>query len=449
MDSWATKRYNDQVMLPGWKAGWWRFGQPERWITVCWTQDRVSFCFWLKEAGKLAKALESKQLPACNLNARSYVEILEALTGKQTGKPVRIIWMLMFTPMETASGSAKAGGYPVMPDWMEACWKQLPLSLMPSFSCYGLDCIVKQLRDWDPMDNKGTGVYFEALGKGYFFGFGEQETFHRISRPAKLRADPDRELDADWCQQTRMLYRNRTGLELKRILLPWTVKRNSLVVVSGDIELIPVLSPVDVANLPGAGMSEALAFLHYCLLQAEEGEDFIMLEDPVRSYRGRSQSVSTMKTGIYLLACGWVLLFLGACQNFNRKSGQDPALHEDWNREKAEWKESNKRYRKHLADVSDNALPYKLVAEVAANVPQQLELERIHLWEPPVKSQRIHYLRVEGRFHDAEPNGEFRQWIESFKDDLGSGHEQLRLTPDESGLRFQFDCEVPRRGEFQ
>jgi hypothetical protein len=411
-------------------------------------QDHVSIYGWIKNAGAEFRQVASEEIPAGNLDVRRYEEAVRNLVGSAAARKVDIVWMFLFTPMEYVGSPGKMEGMRVAPSWMEDCWKSLPLCLMPSATYSGLDCIGRRLRSLDHLDSKGTGVYFELLGKGAFIGMGDEKDFMRISRVAAGDGQQTG-LNGDWCQQTRMLFKSHTGLELKQIIQPWSVDGKYSGKGQGQLESMPCLSSLSCPNSMANPVFSPLQFVHLCLLEAAERNDCPQLEDPVRSYRLRQQSTTALKTGIYILVCGWLLMLSGACQNYNQRAGRDEELLEKWSEEKELWEQSNKIYRKHLASANEADAPFRLIALVAGKIPPGLDIERFHVREQVSDFHRTHAFTLEGRFEDVEPDQAFRGWIGSFKEQLNSKDEQLKLLPDDGGLRFRFDCEVPITGGLQ
>lgn len=387
-----------------------------------------------------------KELPSAEVDATAYTEAVKSLTGSMGNVPVRIVWALLFTPMETSSAIGVKAENRVMPAWMESCWRDLPLSMLPEVSFNGLDWVNQELRDKIPEAQAGTGLIIEALGKAIFAGFGEVAGFCRISRPAYVRVDHGWSLDEDWCQQTRLLYRNRTSLELKRILILGPNIPEVPLPEQCSLETVAATWTGDQAEIRASNVQDSIRYLHSCLLSASARNEASGLADPLLNYRKSKQMSSALKAGVSLMVCGWLLLFLGACQNFNYRTGQNPELLKRWNQERAIWEESNKEYRKHMADLSRDNAPYHMVAVIAGGIPQNLEIDRIQISERANKAESVHAITLEGRIADGDTDGEFRQWIESLKQELRSNREELKLLPKESGLRFQYLSEVPFGG---
>lgn len=387
-----------------------------------------------------------KEIPSAELDAATYMDVVKPFAGTRGNVPIRIVWALLFTPMETIGAMREKAGSPVMPAWMESCWQGLPLSMLPEVTFDGLDWLSQQLRDRFPEASAGNGLIIEALGKAIFVGFGEEAGFYRISRPAYVREDRGRGLDEDWCQQTRMLYRNRTGLELKRILILESNIPEAPIPGDCGLETVPINWARDRADLEAFNCQESVRCLHSCLLNASLTNPASGLADPCLKYRKSQQMASALRAGISLMACGWLLLLLGACQSFNNRASQDPELLNRWNDEKAIWEESNKKYQKHLTDLSKGHAPFRIVAVVARGIPQNLEVDRIHIREREDTLESVHALTLEGCITDGNPDDEFRQWIESLQQDFGADREELKLLPEESGLRFHYLCGVPIGG---
>lgn len=387
-----------------------------------------------------------KELPSAELDAATYTDAVISLAGKMGNRPVRIVWALLFTPMETSGAIGERAGSPLMPAWMESCWRDLSLSMLPEVSFDGLDWVNQELRDKIPEAKAGTGLIIEALGKAIFAGFGEGAGFCRISRPAHVRLGRDWGLDDDWCQQTRMLYRNRTGLELKRILIVGSNNPEAPLPEHCSLETVAATWTGDQAIVAACNGQDPVRCLHACLLSASARSSASGLADPVLKYHKSKQMSSALKAGVSLMVCGWLLLFLGACQNFNDRTGQNAELLKRWNQERAIWEESNKEYRKHLADLSRDNAPYHMVAVIVGGIPQNLEIDRIQISERADIVEPTHAITLEGSIADGNPDGDFRQWIESLKQELGSDREELKLLPKESGLRFQYLSEVPFGG---
>ena len=269
--------------------------------------------------------------------------------------------------------------------------------------------------------------------------------FRRISRLANSAAHQLPVLDSEWMQQTRMLFNNRTGLELKKVYVPQLDTMDGTLEIEGievSHEYRPHGWPEEIGEWSG------LKFLHACAL-GDHPEEATLHHPIIERCRTVRHWKSAFRTATVLLFAGWALFLQGACRHDAPEGIMDtgqPQL----SKEAIEfWEASDKKWRQLSRRREATARPFELIGMVVASAPPGIDLDRIHLSRPDGDAKNLS-LVMEGSCLSGEGPAEFRQWMGHLRETTPLGRvENLKFDRQSGTLRFHLVGQTVSREGFE
>jgi len=242
-------------------------------------------------------------------------------------------------------------------------------------------------------------------------GEGNGVEFSRLSRKNLLKAGPTGHILEDWFLQTRTLFRNRTGTELRRILIP-----------EGDYPVCepPAGYPVELKATPISGSRDRSpsieAGLHHQAAGLAEDSEYDLsvpfLENRRRSYAWERR----LRLGVCVLTGSWALLLVGACQNETllpenyARQGEDLEQYAmRFNLYQKDWAESERR----LAEVSR---PFAVTGNLVRSIPEGVRMSGLKIRQSNDNAKHFE-IEVNGAVPGESETGLLRSWIEGLKAD--------------------------------
>jgi hypothetical protein len=405
-------------------------------VTVCWTTEGISVLRWFVPDAGSSRCLKWAQLDADACSVENYMEMFNAIIPPIRSANVPVLWILM--QGKGVSTHEKKDLPQRFPEWMEAVWKGIPSSALPARILPGFACLEKALHDEAGCSRPGQGICFPIHGKWYFFGFSEEGFFRRVSRGVGNDHAACPALDEEWVQQTKMLYRGRTGVELKEIQLPGSAahRRNLAgVIVMTDSRPAGWPLPADEATT----VPQSLQFIHAIALQQSHGETLENVR-VVEERRAERVLMSHFRMATALLFGGWLFLMLGACHSNEARPVDANRIQEEWSLEVDYWEDQHKRWREQSSRRREMARPFRFVGDVVASAPEGVDLERLFLSRRGGELGNALSIELEGSFEGDEASGVLRDWMQELRQQSSLAHvENLRFEKLGSGIQFHLE----------
>lgn len=421
MDLNRSKRYNDQVMR------W------QKQITTIWSERSV----YLISSRKNEEEVQWEdvvELGYADCNGERYSREFRKLIKTSKFNEIRIVWAILQESFPYGTFKQETKGIdPILPKWVSDCWKDLEEELLPRTVFSGMSALKQFLMKVESFHSPGCSLFFNLGGRGYFMGYGEKEIFVRVSRDPVDRSGGFRVLNEDWLHQTRMLYRNRTGTELKKLR----------VMSSGSTDLVPpanmplVIDPVipsdldcnfAVCSVPGP-----IALIHTAVQQPDMNAELPIPILETRKNRIRMDSIYRWGAGLLLL--GWITLLAGACKR-TPPSDESIQLMQEWKKAESEWYAGHKRWERESENLEKSRSELLLIGSLGRTCPEPIRIDRIQILRPSGKPQDLK-ISLEGIINGEQESQAFHEWLSGLMDEGILTHvENLRFENKESSLRF-------------
>jgi hypothetical protein len=395
---------------------WFRKAPGEE-ITVCWTEDGVSFVRWARRTGRVRVCRKSLHLEAAAVSARSYRESLAAVSeASDTGNPV-VNWLILKEtfPLQEAGGG-ESDKLPVLPEWIMGCWRELDVKEIPVEIVAGIGAMQAELRCWHELKESGSGLCLELGQRVLFLGQGNGTAFHRLSRHGLAAPEGGGFVSREWLLQTRLLFRNSTGAALRRIYMPDGCECTFSWEEEEPFEIIPGVRPPAWCTGLDGGPDPAMLFLHLSLFRGLE-DPACRIRLPELDKRRRSSHLERhLRVGACLLLGGWGFLLLGACRH-EVLHPAEAGLPKRLESLRQEVITLDQRWRGSREYETFRKKPYRLVGMVAGSAPEAVQVDRIQVEGSAAGDPQRLVVRVEGAFKSEEPTREFREWVELLRRD--------------------------------
>jgi hypothetical protein len=408
-------------------------------VTALWRDEGVSFACWAPRSGSRLVCLGSEAIEAGLCDARLYREHLARLRELCPANDPEICWVFVEEGLPRGCGDAGADRLSGFPDWMRCCWSELRTGEFPGRIVSATACMEEELRNWPAVREAGTGLYFPLGERCLFLALTGEGVFKRFSRRTCAGAGQDCP-DPDWIQQTRMLCRSRTGVELRRILLPG--EHGSPPAIEGLELCTGILPPAWVAG-GKAGMEPSHFFLHACVARTTDTAACRRRIDELEK-RWRSECRErTFRMAACLLLGTWMLALLGACRSRPGESG----LRSQWEKAGMEWQGMEDKWIEHARQLEQSAAPYRMVGQLAVTLPEGVGVNRIRLKRSGDLREPGLSVLVEGTYSGRETSDVFHDWMDQLKAG-GSLHqvENLRFERRDTHIAFQLEGHSVQKG---
>lgn len=395
----------------------------------------VSCVVWEPPHGRRRVVRRTAVLKAASCTGTALEDLLDGLLkAERVPGRARIRWIILkecFPPAEGASGTV---GYP---EWMRDCWNDLPIGYLPAEVVSGTGAVIPELLEWPAFSETGSGFFMEITGRALFLGHGGGRSFIRVSRRDLRAGGMESALNLEWLLQSRVLFNNRTGSELRHVLMPDSppMRGNGPDELPFDLStgMRPPAWPVDDDHPLGA----SLLFFHACAANDRNcrgpGLEIPLLRGRVR----RRVWTQRLQIAVCLVLAGWVFLLLGACRNSGGGGLPAPMGGTDASGQR----ERLVRLKAALAGQRElqtaRTHPLRVIGEVAKTMPGRVRVQRIHYKPAGVSTGRKEPLVVEGTCPADGAPAVLEKWIHDLEgcDRVGEV-ENLRLDRDGSEISF-------------
>lgn len=271
----------------------------------------------------LPRLLKERVLSNLDLDADAYRHVVGGLTAEVVGQLVATRWI---TFEEALPWRAEAVDSKHLPPSMAACCGALSLGHLPTELLSASSLLEGGVYGSHDFGPDGTGFCGRFGTRLLFVAKGNSERFTRLSRPQFSSTSRLSALSADWMRQTITLFRNRTGIGLKRIRFGW---REGGALEAGALSVPFEMGwvPADWPAVETKAESQGIRYLHQ------------LAAGPVRRSANRIGVVELEKRRNFwrwerrlrivttLLMCGWVFLVFGACRQHPTESEADRHLY--------------------------------------------------------------------------------------------------------------------------
>lgn len=420
----------------------WTRSRPGPLVTVCWLDEGVTLAYWEGRPGPGRACRTTLRCPASQADAEGYLAALRQLVPGGRLQAVRVHWILIEESWPALPAEANPpGDIPLaLPDWMRYCWESLPAAALPDRVLSGMALLQATVLDWPTMAKTGSGTFLEAGGRCLFVGHAEERPYRRVSRQDLLQPANGRETLVEWLLQTRLLFRNRTGIDLTRIYLS-TADQAALARQAGlPMEVLQV--PVSLTRFWGAVdlPARGAPSLHACAAQRPPSLEGVRYYDGLEKRKRWRRWEQRLKLGTGLLMGGWGLMLLGACRHDQLPvAPEGPALaglapyRSALSARQAAWRDASRMRDRQSA-------PFRLIGAVAGSLPSGVEVHRLAVSPDSPATTGPLRLAVEGSLRGEETSRVFRDWVEGLPRVASlEAVENLRFRRD--GTRITFSLE--------
>lgn len=411
----------------------------EQLVTVCWMDEEVTMVQWTEGGDGSWNFKDALLLEARGFTAHTYRDGLNRLTSGAGSESCRVRWIILKEsfpyPVEREKGKAAS---PVrLPGWIERSWYALNVEELPDQIICGMTALEQELVNWRGFEREGTGLCLVVGSRLLFIGHGNRTPFRRLSRRHLIRPESDDRILSDWLLQTRLLFRNRTGMELRRVYDPEGRASSSTVSREPSFEMIPGQCP-DAWTCSGKSVvGDGMIHLHLSSASFRKGGPGILRFPQVYRRLRYREWENRLRVAACILICVWGLLFLGACRSSGTSSQAGKGSYQ-------EWEQAKKRLEKFQADWSSREgsdsradLPFEWVGTLAQSVPEGIKVHRIHLTREGKSGGGHLKLALEGIYQGDHPSGVFRGWMDELHENKTfSRVENLRFHREEDAVVF-------------
>ncbi|MEX0331320.1 MAG: hypothetical protein AB3N64_07865 [Puniceicoccaceae bacterium] len=400
-------------------------------LTVFWSDTGAAFLRWFVPLDGCPCCTGFARLPVEQCNAQNYCQSLGRLIPPLRSRALSVQWLLLGEPALILRQANQRGAS--LPGWIEACWQGIPEQLLPDAIEDGIDTLEKRLRGWPAFSRNGHGCFLVLERRACFFAFANGEIFRRISRHGDEEMAASLVLDEDWMRQTRMLFNGRTGLDIRKVLIPQHMQ----------------------GKLPSSRFG-----LEYAACQPKDWPEsgraghtlqFLAQPAPVRDfhrqrlhYAGLQQRIASREqTSLFraascILLGGWLLLLLGACRSGEPDAHVQSGLHQRWEAAALRWEQSNNAWSLKDEEKKIREAPFILTGSILQSVPDGIELHRIHLSDGDGIEKGVLAVTLEGTSKGGEKSPQFRNWIRDLQGrEVLLSVENLRFNRRKDWIQFQ------------
>jgi hypothetical protein len=403
-------------------------------LTVTWMDEAVGFVLWDVSRPIPVDIGQRREVGA--IRGGSYQAVLVDLLSGVSGRLEATRWILFSEALPRALESGDSTRRAPQ-DLLEcaACLSAFELPERVLSAAALVEQGVYACHDFGP---EGTGFCAPFGNRLLFIAKGNSEPFRRLSRP---HFGPHRtllDLSTDWISQTVTLYRNKTGMLLKRVRAAWKADTGKAVsaVVPVDHGWVPVDWPIGDTR----PFDHGVYYVHQ-LAAACNGANKFRLRIPELERRRRFWAWERrLRFLAFVLMAGWIFLFVGACRQPHFAGDRpDPAILAEYHQLRSSLSQYQERWG--LAEAADGARldPILLVGRVARILPgeageRQVSVERL-------EEHRRYRVRASGHLAGPTAASELDRFVGAMRGDpTQPGVDNLKFNREGNGLRFEVEA---------
>jgi hypothetical protein len=382
-------------------------------VTVCWLDDSVSLVRWAPRIGRRRVCRKAIEVAADSCDPAALRAALATLAAPAPPAAIEQLWIIAVEAFpQVDSGDARQPPFR-LPEWITRCWAGLPAELLPERVISGLAAMDVELRQWPEYTQAGSGLSMRLGGRALFVGHGNGSQVRRFGRSRTGCRAESGAISTEWLLQTRLLFRNRTGMELRRVLMP-DCALDKAACADLPFEVIAGVRPRAWWPKDTTLLDPGLVFLHASAV-LDKLPDSCLLTLPGLQRRRRLYAwEQRLRLASGLLFCCWGFLLLGACRHEALADPSSLALHE-WRQHRSELTAWNERWQGDRARAERDSVPLRLVGSIAETQPEGVRIGRVQLSSQTASRPGRLALRVEGTYAGAAPSAVFRGWMDQLR----------------------------------
>lgn len=413
-------------------------------MTVFWSGEGATLVCWRPSGVEGPQAEGSTGLPAGAEAGMRYREKLAELLDEGGHGKGRVWWILLEEPWRRHLDPGTGTDLLQLPGWMEAAWAGLPVRELPERVLSATACLEAGLRRWPEFRQPGTGIRFQAGGRCLFFALAGEDVHKRISRGVEKAGEGHSIPDGEWMAQTRMLYRSRTGRELKRILVPGGPDS------AGKVETGAFLCAGDP---PGWGAPWGLCvgsgefYIHACAIREGAGPGCVLSVPGLerRKHQGRREAL--FRSAACVLLGTWMLVLLAACHSLEGGGEEEAETLRQWRHATDRLRTTEARWRAIAEREARESAPYRMIGGIASTMPPPVSVSRIRVGERGKDAGEGLSVLVNGTCSGGDASGIFHEWITRLREKtVLTKIENLRFEPEGTQLRFHLEGYAKPKG---
>lgn len=366
-------------------------------LTVSWMDDTVDFVLW-DAAHTVPVDVERHQVEESGFGGEAYEAVVSELCaraakqGQRPGWLKETRWIVFPEALPLAEEADRS--HRRAPQSLLDCCHRLSAGGLPAETLSATALVESGVYACHDFGLEGTG-FCAAFGKRLLFvAKGNGERFCRLSRPQFGGGKALLEVYTDWLSQTLTLYRNKTGVPLKRIRAAWKSgvgEAGGVMAVPLDLGWVPVDWPIGDSQPCDRGVY----YLHQRAAWGERRAGFRLKIPELERRRTFWAWERRLRFLAMVLMAGWIFLFLGACHQAGDRLEAErfsPAMGEATERQRAALTTLQSRWRDFAEAREAREDPIRIVGRLAGLFPdgakgRQVSVERTLL---PTRQYRVH-----------------------------------------------------------
>lgn len=411
-------------------------------LTVSWMDDTVDFVLW-DTSRPLPLDVARYQVAERGFAGQAYEEAVSTLRAQADARGQIPCWIqetrwLVFPESMPRAVEGERSERRAPKSLLDCChWlsaEALPAETLSATAL--LEGGVYACHDFGP---EGTG-FCAVFGKRLLFvAKGNGQRFSRLSRPRFVAGKALVEVSTDWLSQTLTLYRNKTGLPLKRVRAAWKSgvgEAGGVMAVPLDLGWVPVDWPIGDPQPFDAGVY----YLHQRAAGGERGASVRLKIPELERRRTFWAWERRLRFLAMVLMAGWIFLFLGACHQAGDFTAERPASAtvEAYQLQRTALKTLQSRWKEAEAARDARQDPIRIVGRLAGLLPEGAQARQISVERTvPHRQYRIH---ASGTLAGSDAAAAVDRFVERLRaDPVRPRVDNLKFKRDGDGLKFEVE----------
>lgn len=407
-------------------------------LTVSWTDDLVGLVLW-DVTGPTPVDVARHAVEDSGFGGEVYRTVVSERLLQGAGPLRETRWIVFPEAMPWVAKAGDSGRR--APQSLLECCQWLSADELPAETFSGTALLERGVYACHDFGGEGTG-FCAPFGKRLLFvAKGNGERFCRLSRPQFGAGKSLWEVSADWLTQTLTLYRNKTGISLKRIRVSWRSGADE----AGGSMAVPLdrgWVPVDWPICDTRPFDSGTYYLHQLAAGGSHGASVRIRIPELERRRTFWAWERRLRFLAMLLMAGWVFLFLGACQQTTERSAVEPVtpgLVEAYERQRADLVEVQARWRRSAVERGAREDPVRIVGRLAGMFPEGAMRRQVSV-ERAVETRRQYHVHASGYLAGPDAAAAVDRFVERVRGDpLRPRVENLKFKREGDGLQFDVE----------
>lgn len=423
------------------------FGERPHFLHLCWMEGTVAMAAWNAGGRRLPADSRATVRGHTEATAARVAEWLDEAGAGRGG--TRMVWSVVKEPLPAISAKAKrepgclyekgeAGRRLILADWVRRCWDGLPARHHPAAVLSAVRLLEEELRDWEPMRQRGEGFYFTLGERAFLFAGGDDGPFLRLGRKEQSEDGEVAVFAEGWLRQANFLYCERKGSPLRRLLLAQSPPDNLGTGLPEGMDAVWEVRPPGWPQEEGTGEGASLTFLHETARLRWTDPAIRTAAPSLARAAARHSRDAGLKAGAAIFLCGWILAAVSACRHAEAPSAET-AMAEAFQAEHLRWQANYERARETRRRTELAEAPFLTVGSVLRTRPREVGLERIRLQRTD-DLDRLRFV-MKGNYKGREASVEFREWMHALRREgpVETVHNLHFTHAEEDRLRFTME----------